>query len=597
MASSREKLRIAVVDPARCKPKKCGRECKKQCPVVRMGKSCVEVESSSKIAWISEVLCNGCGICVKKCPMSAIKIVNLPKALEWEAIHRHGPNGFVLHRLPVPRLNQVLGLVGANGTGKSTCLKILSGKVCPNLGDGAADSSSWEDALNRFKGSELQNYLERARCGDLKAVVKPQYVDALPKQARGTVRQLLRDERGSLAGLVRDLDLETVLDRDLSVLSGGELQRFAVAACCARDCRVYLFDEPSSYLDVKQRIRVARCIRDARREDGYVVVVEHDLSILDYVSDFVCLLYGTPSAYGVVTAPYGRREGINVFLDGYLPAENVRFRDFALRFDASEREDVAAARTAGWSYPDAQVVLGNGDFRLQVEAGQFSNSEIVVLMGENGTGKTTFVQLLAGQLNQGEAAPFSVSHKPQKIAPKGDMTVVQLLQNKIRGALSDSQFVSDVLKLLKLEDLYDRSLQELSGGELQRLAIAVCLGTPADVYLIDEPSAYLDSEQRLLVAKLLKRFVYRRKVAAFVVEHDFVMATYLADRVVVFSGVPSSSARASAPRSLLSGVNEFLRSLDVTFRRDPKSFRPRINKPNGRRDQEQKAAGTWFAVE
>jgi ATP-binding cassette subfamily E protein 1 len=126
-----------------------------------------------------------------------------------------------------------------------------------------------------------------------------------------------------------------------------------------------------------------------------------------------------------------------------------------------------------------------------------------------------------------------------------------------------------------IENIMDSGVQNLSGGELQRLAIVLALGTPADVYLIDEPSAYLDSEQRINCAKVIKRFIMHSKKTAFIVEHDFIMATYLADRVVVYVGQPGIEATASSPQSLLSGMNQFLKSLEVTFRRDPTNFRPR----------------------
>ena len=154
----------------------------------------------------------------------------------------------------------------------------------------------------------------------------------------------------------------------------------------------------------------------------------------------------------------------------------------------------------------------------------------------------------------------------------------------------------------------DNEVQTLSGGELQRVALVLCLGAPADIYLIDEPSAYLDSEQRIIAAKVIKRFILHAKKTAFVVEHDFIMATYLADRVIVFDGQPSVKARANKPQSLLTGMNSFLKSLDVTFRRDPTNFRPRyveylslandsINKLNSQKDEEQKLQGNYFFLE
>lgn len=130
---------------------------------------------------------------------------------------------------------------------------------------------------------------------------------------------------------------------------------------------------------------------------------------------------------------------------------------------------------------------------------------------------------------------FNVSYKPQKISPKFTSTVRSLLHAKIRDAYLHPQFGSDVMKPLRIEELMDQEVQNLSGGELQRVAIALCLGKPADLYLIDEPSAYLDSEQRIITAKTIKRFIMHAKKTAFIVEHDFIMSAYLADRVVVYT--------------------------------------------------------------
>jgi len=345
--------RIAVVSGDKCKPKKCKLECKKNCPVNRQGKICIDVKPSSKIAFISEILCIGCNICVKKCPFEAIQIINLPSNLESETTHRFGPNSFKLHRLPIPRQNQVLGLVGTNGIGKSTALKILTGKTKPNLGN-YQDPPGWEDIRKYFRGSELQNYFQRILEEDLETVMKPQYVDHIPKKVKegATVKKLLKkkDDRQIYKHLLEKLDLENVTKREIVNLSGGELQRFAIAVCCCRDVDVYMFDEPSSYLDVKQRLNAAKTIRElispeeesrraikhGRPKAAYVICVEHDLAVLDYLSDFVCMLYGTPGAFGVVTMPFSVREGINIFLSGFLPTENMRFREFELNFKVTD---------------------------------------------------------------------------------------------------------------------------------------------------------------------------------------------------------------------------------------------------------------------
>jgi len=597
--------RIAIVNADKCKPSKCRQECKKSCPVVRMGKFCIEVEPKSKIAWISEELCIGCNICTKKCPMDAITIINLPKNLNNNMTHRYSANSFKLHRLPTPRVGQVLGLVGTNGIGKSTALKILAGKLKPNLGkfDSPPD---WQDILNHFRGSELQSYFTKILEDDIKAIIKPQYVDHIPKAVKGTVKDILtkKDEREMVQVAIDTLDLHPVIDRDVANLSGGELQRFAIAVVLVQKADVYMFDEPSSYLDVMQRLKAARCIRTLTSENTYVITVEHDLSVLDYLSDFICCLYGVPGAYGVVTLPFGVREGINIFLAGFIPTENMRFRQTELTFkvaeQADQRDDGGDTKSATYKYPKMTKTMG--DFSLTVEAGSFSNSEIVVMLGQNGTGKTTFIRMLAGLTKSdgdenSQVPQLNVSMKPQKISPKFEGTVRMLLHKQIRDATIHPQFQSDVMKPMLIDPLMDQEVQYLSGGELQRVALVIALGKPADIYLIDEPSAYLDSEQRITAARVIKRFIMHSKKTGFIVEHDFIMATYLADRVVVYEGTPSVKCQATTPQSLLSGMNQFLKAVDVTFRRDPENYRPRINKLDSVKDVEQKGAGHYFFMD
>jgi len=593
--------RIAIVNGEKCKPKRCRQECKKYCPVVRMGKLCIEVTPTDKMAYISEELCIGCGICVKKCPFEAIMIINLPSNLEKETVHRYSKNSFKLHRLPIPRRGEVLGLVGTNGIGKSTALKILAGKLKPNLGvfDNTPD---WTYILTHFRGSELQNYFTKVLENELKAVVKLQYVDQIPKAVKGAVKDLLarKHEKNNLKAICDILDLNNVQDRNVEDLSGGELQRFAIAMVCIQKAGIYMFDEPSSYLDVKQRLNSSRAIRSMVGEDKYVVVVEHDLAVLDYLSDFICCLYGVPGAYGVVTAPFSVMQGINVFLDGFVPTENLRFREESLSFKVSDQlSEEEIKRLSRFSYP--KMTKTRGAFHLTVDCGNFTDSEIMVLLGENGTGKTTFIRMLAGQLDPDEGKSklpvMNISYKPQKISPKSTATVRQLLHDKIRDMYIHPQFVTDVMKPMKIEELFDQEVQHLSGGELQRVAITLCLGKPAEVYLIDEPSAYLDSEQRLAAAKVIKRFIMHAKRTAFIVEHDFIMTTYLADRVIVFEGEPSMKTMANSPQTLISGMNKFLKMLGITFRRDPTNYRPRINKEESQKDAEQKSAGQYFFLE
>lgn len=599
-----EKLRIAIINPDKCKPKKCHLECKKICPINKGGKLCIEVLPTDKIAKIAENLCIGCGLCVKKCPFNAIRIINLPKNLEKETTHRYGQNAFKLHRLPYPQLSQVLGLVGTNGIGKTTALLVLSGELKPNFGR-YNEPPDWNEILKHFKGSELYNYFKKYLDSELTVTYKVQHVDAIRKNAKGTIRELFlrKDKEGKrTAEYAELLGLTALMDRNIETLSGGELQRFAIAFSCIQETEVYMFDEPTSYLDVKQRLNAANAIRSLSRVDNYIICVEHDLSVLDYLSDTVCVLYGVPAAYGVVTLPYGVREGINVFLEGFIPTENMRFRDFSLSFKIADNTDIVLSnKEHTYKYPKMTKTLQ--DFTLTVEGGSFSNCEIVVLLGENGTGKTTLVRMLSGDKKcppnekEFEIPELAVSYKPQTIAPKYPGTVIELLQDKLKEVITHQSFISEVVKPLGVQTLYDNEVQKLSGGELQRVALVLALGKKANVYLIDEPSAYLDSEQRIIAAKVMKRFVLNANKSAFVVEHDFIMATYMADRVIVYEGIPAVNTTATAPRPMIEGMNAFLKMMNITFRRDNETYRPRINKLNSVKDKEQKEKGIYFYYE
>lgn len=173
------------------------------------------------------------------------------------------------------------------------------------------------------------------------------------------------------------------------------------------------------------------------------------------------MLYGIPGVYGVVTLPYGVREGINVFLDGVVPTENLRFREESLTFRMVEASDVQddIERNRMYSYPTMHKVMG--DFTLEVMKGQFTDSEIIVMLGQNGTGKTTFIRLLAGLLkpdNEEEVPKLHVSYKPQKISPKFQGTVRMLFIKKIKSAFMHPQFQTDVVKPLNVESLLDQEV-------------------------------------------------------------------------------------------------------------------------------------------
>lgn len=582
--------RIAVLDRDKCQPKKCATECESFCPGVRVGDETITLDEKGKPI-ISEELCTGCGICVHKCPFDAIHIINLPEELEEQCIHRYGLNGFALYNLPIPRKGKVTGMIGKNGIGKTTALRILAGDISPNLGED--ESASSRDLKEFFKGSELQSYFESIE--DAKISYKPQSITDLPSTVEGIVGELLEevDERDKAGQVARSLDLEGILDREISALSGGELQRVGIAAASVKDSDLYYFDEPASHLDVYQRLNAARSIRKLAGEDKAVIVVEHDLAALDYMCDYVHVVYGEPNVYGVISEPRSVRKGINVYLDGFLKEENVRFRPDSIRFKTRAPTEFQEGKTPIFEFPD--LVKNFDGFELKVEEGEIFSGEIVGVVGPNATGKTTYVRMLSGDLvpDRGEIdEKLKIVHKPQYPEISHEGTVMSYLYEKVLEF--DKKFETEILKPLKVEDLLEKQIQTLSGGEIQRTVIAACLGQSADLYLLDEPSAYLDVEQRLEMARAIERKIESKNAAALVVEHDILTADYLSDRLLVFGGKPGEKGEAKGPLGMREGMNLFLKEVDVTFRRDPRTGRPRVNKPGSRLDTEQKNKGEYY---
>jgi len=587
-------LRVATLDKEHCKPDDCGIPCYRFCPEVLNRRYAIKFIAGQKKPVIDEDLCTGCGICIKKCPFEAITIVKLPQELEGECIHSYGVNEFKLFRLPVPRPGIVIGLIGRNGTGKSTALRILAGEQTPNFGIPGAQSG-WDEVLSRYRGTLLFEYFSQIAGKKLRVVHKPQHIDRIGSLLEGKVERILRriDERGKLQDLIVELELEQILDREAKVLSGGELQRVAIAAAISKNSDVYVFDEPSSHLDIHQRIRAARSIRKLVEDGKSVLIAEHDLAMLDYLSDEVYLLYGQPGAYGIVSHGHPTRSGINDYLIGFLPDENMRFRHQPIRFHVRPPRQIDVETETKLEWPMIAKRIGN--FHLQVKAGSLSAGEIVGIIGPNGIGKTTFIKELLEYYTKSTQNQLQVSYKPQYISSTYGGTVYELL-TAVGGDYASSLFNEDVVRPLSINKLLDRKITELSGGELQRVAIAACLGKSAQVYLLDEPSAFLDVEERLNISKALRHLIDARQAFAFVVEHDIVAQDFLADRIMVFSGVPSRRGEGSPPMRLREAMNTFLSEISITFRRDPETKRPRINKPDSKLDKEQKSSGEFYYI-
>jgi len=601
---------IAVVDLDRCQPDRCNYECANFCPPNRTGKECIITREERYEAgepfdgdpgqvWISEEICLGesCGICVEKCPFDAIQILNLPQELDDDPVHRYGDNAFALYGLAAPQEGQVTGILGPNGIGKTTAVRILADELAPNLGR-AGDDPNWEAVLEAYRGTALQDYLEAMREGEVTVARKPQYVDRIPDQFNGTTRDLLErtDERGVLPELVDRLGIGPVVDQPIDTLSGGELQRVALTATLARDADFYFLDEITPYLDIGQRMTAARLVRELADDgDRSMLVVEHDLAILDLLADAIHVGYGEPGAFGVITPPKSVKGGINEYLSGYLDAENMRIRQTDIEFE-EHAPRTAATGDVVIEYPELAKSYGEGEFSLTVEAGEIRENEVLGVVGPNGIGKSTFAKLLAGRLDPDEGAVparMDIAYKPQYVEIDQPMRVDAFLAS-ITDDFGTSYWNTEIAEPLKLDPVMEQNLTDLSGGERQRVAIAACLSETADLYLLDEPSAHLDVEQRVLATSAIRRYAENHDATALVIDHDIYMIDLLSDRLLVFDGEPAQRGHAAPPQGMREGMNEFLANLDITFRRDERTARPRINKPGSQLDREQKGAGEYY---
>lgn len=589
--------RVAVLDDELCHSDKCGLECIRDCPVNINGEDCIHL-GEEKLAVISETLCIGCGICVKVCPFDAITILNLGEELKEDKVHQYGINSFRLYRLPTPRKGQVVGLVGKNGVGKSTALQILSGQLTPNLGD-YEHEPSWGKFLEYLSGRELKEHFRKISLGELKVSLKPQAVYKLPEVWKKDVRSLLEkvDETHELDGVVRELGLTEALSKNVPDLSGGELQRVAVAVAALKDADIYLFDEPSSFNDVYQRMAVSRLIRQIAERGKQVVLVEHDITFLDYASDYVQIIYGEPGAYGVVSSLYPSRSGVNALLDGMLPQENIRFRDRAVTFETTTSVESQQSTEVVASYSDISKKFPG--FSLDVNGGSLTRGIVLGIIGANALGKTTFLRILAGEEKPDSGSVnigAKISYKPQYLRSDYPGTVQEFIAEKVGKGFDDPNLQASLAGPLRIEKLMARNMSQLSGGELQKVAIVATFSQEADIYALDEPSAFVDVEDRFVIAKAIGRLVKAVGKSAMVIDHDIQLLDLVSDRMLVFTGKPGTQGSATAPLGKEEGMNVFLREVGLTYRRDINSGRPRVNKPGGKLDREQKDKGQYYYV-
>ena len=618
--------KVYLVDYDLCNLRFCGRQCIKKCPItlsnarLNPNKKKKEVpvwlQKSTKKIRINDEGCLKCGICANMCPSKAIYIKYLlEEPTNLIPTHKY-PNsgektGFRLYNLPTLISGKVTGLCGPNGIGKTTVLNIISGNLIPNLGqvDLNTNKIQWETVIKNIRESEMRNHFTALSQKDCKIAYKRQVLRVLFDKYKGKrVMDILKAENEVSLLFFQQisdyLDLHAIADRFLNECSGGELQRFAIASVLIKEADIYIIDEPCTFLDVQKRMKLAQLFR--ARAQGFdrekpcpVLIVEHDLAVLDYVSDIIQLFYGAPHQFGIISNPLTTKKGINSYLDGYLKSENIEFRETKYGFKRSSSGRTWSNAKIFAQYEKISKTFKS--FRLDVDPGTIYASEILGIVGENGCGKSTFAKILAGELKPDEESKFEgiqarVSYKPQYITQDTTQTVRDFIIERSYNYNFSEEMLRVLYRPLGVNKLLNRSIADLSGGELQRAYICACLAKSADLYVLDEPSAYLDVEERIHIGQIIRTIAKRNAAVAICIEHDIQIADALIDRLLLFTGKPGILGKTIGPLNKRDGMNLFLETIDVTFRRDPKTGRARLNKKGSQLDKAQRASGQLWGV-
>lgn len=590
--------KITVVVRDKCAPDTCSYRCINLCPINMTGKKskpvivpkAIKLRGDSIFPSINHKHCINCGICVNACFKRAIKAINVPGEMEeWDPVHIYERSEFKLFGLPILNQGTVTGIIGENGIGKSTLLNILAGKIQPNGGE--FSENAFKIFLANLSTPGMARYLETVFTGELTVSFKEQNLAYL-KQRGLTPQELFEDAEREDLEIIDILKLKPLLSKNLSHASGGELQRVAIALTMTKPSNVYLLDEPATYLDFSQRLNLARVLKRKLNENRSILIVEHDISVLDYWSDLIHILWGEPHVYGVISRALSVKKGLNSFLSGWLKEENIHFRHRVITFKRTVKERIWQGRPhIAWL--DDSVTLGK--FTLNVKAGKIYQGEILVIVGENGLGKTTFANLISGKISGHPRIHATTSYKPQQITNDFNVTVLDFLHKTTGKYLNTKKWKLQLLNPLGINHFKERNMTDLSGGETQRVFITACLARDANLYILDEPSAFLDALERTKIASVIRNQTKRDPNCAVIsIEHDIQLADFTADRIMMFKGIPAFEGFVSSPMTKKDGMNAFLKKLNITFRRDQETGRARINKESSQMDKKQKEIGEFY---
>ena len=343
-----------------------------------------------------------------------------------------------------------------------------------------------------------------------------------------------------------------------------------------------MFDEITNYLDIYQRLNSSKIIKE-KIQDKTTLIVEHDLVIFDYLCDYIHLMYGKKAAYGTLTKIKSTKSGINEYLEGYSREENVRFRDKKITFEKNSiNENKTNIQMLKWENDKVSFE----SFKLKINEGKINKQEIIGIIGQNALGKTTFIKHILEKSEE-----ITLAYKPQFIETSEKQVIEELSKYK---NFQDNFYQIYILNPLNIESLYEKKINELSGGELQKFSIAKTLLEEAQVYLLDEPTAFLDIEEKLKISQIIKNFILLKEKSALIIDHDLIFMDYISDKFLVFQGEPSIQGESLGPFDIRKGMNLFLEKLQITFRRDGQNKRPRINKEDSIKDKKQKKIKEYY---